>query len=158
MRSEKTYAGPARNTMANTPNASCNTHPPGFLLIPNPIRYSCNSPATPEIYTLSLHDALPICEFDLLVAHAGDFASEDQLRQGLVAVADRKSTRLNSSHSQSSYAVFCLKKKTRTRRTGRPGLVAGCACAAKRRTPDLPETPWRTPPTRAATPTRRASF
>src|SRR5438309_3514674 len=66
--------------------------------------------ATPEIYTLSLHDALPICR--LLVGSEGTLAFVadavfDCVREG----ADRKSTRLNSSHSSISYAVFCLKKK-----------------------------------------------
>src|SRR5438270_10187993 len=68
-----------------------------------------NDTATTEIYTLSLHDALPI--FDVARDHAidqtgGIFAADDVLVQ-----RDRKSTRLNSSHSQISYAVFCLKKK-----------------------------------------------
>src|SRR2546430_12425329 len=79
-----------------------------------------NDTATTEIYTLSLHDALPICVEDRrAVADAGQIKAPRQLahRQDLVAVArrpaDRKSTRLNSSHSQISYAVFCLKKKNR---------------------------------------------
>src|SRR3712207_8812748 len=97
-----------------------------------------NDTATTEIYTLSLHDALPI---SLVVdAHAvvvrvghgdlllGDEASESlwrslplsycvRGRKSQVAGTpwlDRKSTRLNSSHANISYAVFCLKKKTRT--------------------------------------------
>src|SRR3712207_8913839 len=91
-----------------------------------------NDTATTEIYTLSLHDALPI--FEDLVVGFGDIHA---LRNGnghvvdiaegarLCAVAkdrellalhdlvheDRKSTRLNSSHANISYAVFCLKKK-----------------------------------------------
>src|SRR5947208_5071437 len=73
--------------------------------------------APPEIYTLSLHDALPI--FDRVhrkTAHRRA-DSEPTLRAGLavaaevVFVVDRKSTRLNSSHQIISYAVFCLKKK-----------------------------------------------
>src|SRR6266536_4642479 len=65
-----------------------------------------NDTATTEIYTLSLHDALPIC---------GD-RQRQQRRPGaadgdLYAHRDRKSTRLNSSHEWISYAVFCLKKK-----------------------------------------------
>src|SRR6478736_8972663 len=64
-----------------------------------------NDTATTEIYTLSLHDALPI--FGL---HHPRHATERHADRGLV-VEDRKSTRLNSSHSQISYAVFCLKKK-----------------------------------------------
>src|SRR2546430_11574309 len=72
-----------------------------------------NDTATTEIYTLSLHDALPICP-------GADFVKQDQGRRltGLDhgsdvcdVRGDRKSTRLNSSHSQISYAVFCLKKK-----------------------------------------------
>src|SRR2546430_5873610 len=71
-----------------------------------------NDTATTEIYTLSLHDALPIspgeCPSPLPDDCGGDLAPDGRPRQ------DRKSTRLNSSHSQISYAVFCLKKKNRT--------------------------------------------
>src|SRR5688572_33394006 len=78
--------------------------------------------ATTEIYTLSLHDALPICSSGAPgcprtggtaragAAHAGGRGA---------AARDRKSTRLNSSHSQISYAVFCLKKK-KTKRSLSP--------------------------------------
>src|SRR5947207_15981302 len=68
-----------------------------------------NDTATTEIYTLSLHDALPIsvgvlcCEL-----HACDDLSAQSRR---LDTRDRKSTRLNSSHTVISYAVFCLKKK-----------------------------------------------
>src|SRR3712207_7808437 len=81
-----------------------------------------NDTATTEIYTLSLHDALPIfvdddaagapelldlrvleLEAHLLGDHLGARKDRD--------VLDRKSTRLNSSHANISYAVFCLKKK-----------------------------------------------
>src|SRR6266702_6300801 len=65
-----------------------------------------NDTATTEIYTLSLHDALPIST-DL--PPRGDQVQR-QLRRGQVE-GDRKSTRLNSSHVAISYAVFCLKKK-----------------------------------------------
>src|SRR5437879_9827548 len=77
-------------------------------------------PATTEIYTLSLHDALPIstCEFDPLrdegVAYAEAMAAAGVPVEQLKArghFQDRKSTRLNSSHRCISYAVFCLKKK-----------------------------------------------
>src|SRR5256886_7138498 len=86
-----------------------------------------NDTATTEIYTLSLHDALPICALDmngeaitqlmtlLTLKRAGVPLKRDVI---FLATADeeiggdRKSTRLNSSHSQISYAVFCLKKKT----------------------------------------------
>src|SRR2546430_5795221 len=74
-----------------------------------------NDTATTEIYTLSLHDALPICAGRGLGRQAGrDVGVADvvDLDLDLVLTAqDRKSTRLNSSHSQISYAVFCLKKK-----------------------------------------------
>src|SRR2546430_11826742 len=67
-----------------------------------------NDTATTEIYTLSLHDALPICsDCHVVATQHGAFAGHDLAQ----AHADRKSTRLNSSHSQISYAVFCLKKK-----------------------------------------------
>src|SRR3712207_7482784 len=84
-----------------------------------------NDTATTEIYTLSLHDALPICAG----AHAADRlrvgqhqisrvsarilvdGNERRHALALLELADRKSTRLNSSHANISYAVFCLKKK-----------------------------------------------
>src|SRR5215204_7470885 len=64
-----------------------------------------NDTSTTEIYTLSLHDALPIST--MTAAHAWSRSPAD--RDG--GARDRKSTRLNSSHTVSSYAVFCLKKK-----------------------------------------------
>src|SRR3712207_9266969 len=92
-----------------------------------------NDPATTEIYTLSLHDALPIFrhldppsqvaqerhELAAAARHGavGEEVPHDPPLGGLVEVghhrpaADRKSTRLNSSHANISYAVFCLKKK-----------------------------------------------
>src|SRR5258707_15788060 len=67
-----------------------------------------NDTATTEIYTLSLHDALPISvDAALLLAR---MLVPEPMRPGWAA-ADRKSTRLNSSHANISYAVFCLKKK-----------------------------------------------
>src|SRR5436190_7478951 len=75
-----------------------------------------NDTATTEIYTLSLHDALPI--FLLVSAwRAGKFATPHvpftyyDLETDRLRGLDRKSTRLNSSHTVISYAVFCLKKK-----------------------------------------------
>src|SRR5207302_11149281 len=77
-----------------------------------------NAPATTEIYTLSLHDALPI--FLLLAAAVAVCHYFFLVRLPLwmfrhtlyrLRVQDRKSTRLNSSHVKISYAVFCLKKK-----------------------------------------------
>src|SRR2546428_6244833 len=93
-----------------------------------------NDTATTEIYTLSLHDALPIsplqtggasgaCLKSKQSAISSDAASRalsgckpNVFSQNL----DRKSTRLNSSHDQISYAVFCLKKKKHANSTTRP--------------------------------------
>src|SRR3712207_8585022 len=94
-----------------------------------------NDTATTEIYTLSLHDALPILPLvrgasrhqRLVEPHLEPVVGPDQPvelgillaeRRGVVlplhqlhVLGDRKSTRLNSSHANISYAVFCLKKK-----------------------------------------------
>src|SRR2546430_13614108 len=83
-----------------------------------------NDTATTEIYTLSLHDALPIYAVEVVVVQRGAHHAVERAVDLPVAraqrhhaallvhdLADRKSTRLNSSHSQISYAVFCLKKK-----------------------------------------------
>src|SRR2546430_17102019 len=83
-----------------------------------------NDTATTEIYTLSLHDALPICAGQAYrrqigrcrrrcrgAAGSADLQHETRGAKIHQAAEDRKSTRLNSSHSQISYAVFCLKKK-----------------------------------------------
>src|SRR2546430_16434783 len=88
-----------------------------------------NDTATTEIYPLSLHDALPIsqtaCRVRMLAEERGmQAAGRDVSHEARTALGflyqevgprayalDRKSTRLNSSHSQISYAVFCLKKK-----------------------------------------------
>src|SRR5437870_8955780 len=74
-----------------------------------------NSTTTPEIYTLSLHDALPISLANLVRLRALVAGEAQQRRLPALALGpqDRKSTRLNSSHVAISYAVFCLKKKTR---------------------------------------------
>src|SRR3712207_7186663 len=85
-----------------------------------------NDTATTEIYTLSLHDALPILPrrraHSRLPRH--EALGADGARGGARGLAgrglrghgprDRKSTRLNSSHANISYAVFCLKKKKKT--------------------------------------------
>src|SRR5438034_11659522 len=91
------------------------------------VRVSCrttsffffNRTATTEIYTLSLHDALPIffveqwlrlprvCHSQLLPP----LLPRGEARRHESPLEDRKSTRLNSSHTVTSYAVFCLKKK-----------------------------------------------
>src|SRR5688572_31880628 len=85
-----------------------------------------NDPATTEIYTLSLHDALPIFHHHepiassaILLPLGSFFKTRSTVTTSLakrnceadLLSLDRKSTRLNSSHSQISYAVFCLKKK-----------------------------------------------
>src|SRR5690348_17738301 len=96
-------------------------------------------PAPTDIYTLSLHDALPISLANLPVRRsAGDPApsqggwrpctapprvlpvrAASYLPSGGKRDLDRKSTRLNSSHPSISYAVFCLKKKKKNDTTGR---------------------------------------
>src|SRR5438876_6429310 len=70
-----------------------------------------NDTATTEIYTLSLHDALPIFVALALQGGAAGGRAGDGLLAGGKRAQDRKSTRLNSSHPSISYAVFCLKKK-----------------------------------------------
>src|SRR5437588_12856712 len=89
-----------------------------------------NDTATTEIYTLSLHDALPIWRLDAALGerervargksacrgHRGGGALP-RLRGARGPGADRKSTRLNSSHTVISYAVFCLKKKKKKKKT-----------------------------------------
>src|SRR5437588_12535851 len=80
------------------------------------ILFFFNDPATTEIYTLSLHDALPIYhdvpESPSMTQRPGTEGiwSMTGRPSGLIMI-DRKSTRLNSSHTVISYAVFCLKKK-----------------------------------------------
>src|SRR5574344_2254129 len=68
-----------------------------------------NDTATTEIYTLSLHDALPISYNRTPIKRQLKWEPE------VVFNTDRKSTRLNSSHQIISYAVFCLKKKKHSR-------------------------------------------
>src|SRR5437773_8950604 len=76
-----------------------------------------NDTATTEIYTLSLHDALPIFQSSLR-RQEWNRRSTPELRKTwyLEHVLDRKSTRLNSSHITISYAVFCLKKKKKQKK------------------------------------------
>src|SRR5438309_9018174 len=87
---------------------------------------SLTSTATTTPITLSLHDALPIYLAprarepddplgELEQRHLVRIPEIDGLVGGRLHEADRKSTRLNSSHSSSSYAVFCLNKKRRCR-------------------------------------------
>src|SRR3954466_7646942 len=70
-----------------------------------------NDTATTEIYTLSLHDALPISDIAPDQCRAQDTPGRRRRRRH---VGDRKSTRLNSSHTIISYAVFCLKNNNRS--------------------------------------------
>src|SRR5690606_41307453 len=107
----------------------------------SPLLSSFTAPAPPELYSLSLHDALPISRglspsclaFSSLMISTAEAPSEicdelpavtlpSSLKAGLRLASvsavvpgrmpsDRKSTRLNSSHVKISYAVFCLKKK-----------------------------------------------
>src|SRR5687768_17720986 len=72
--------------------------------------------ASSEIYALSLHDALPICDLEGDAALAAGRIRQ-ALRERFGTEEDRKSTRLNSSHGYISYAVFCLKKKSSEERT-----------------------------------------
>src|SRR5205809_6063152 len=67
--------------------------------------------ATSKLYTLSLHDALPIYSFRLSAGFLHDASPLGVLGLEERGELDRKSTRLNSSHGYTSYAVFCLKKK-----------------------------------------------
>src|SRR5439155_22188535 len=77
-----------------------------------------NNTATTEIYTLSLHDALPIylTLVDLAADNRAGFDPDANYADCTATAEDRKSTRLNSSHVAISYAVFCLKKKKHARR------------------------------------------
>src|SRR5207247_6358441 len=107
------------------------------------VRFCFDATVTPTAYTLSLHDALPIF---VHLAHQRLIGAEQKLLAGLAAGverarhlraaeravveqpavlagkrhADRKSTRLNSSHEWISYAVFCLKKKKLSTNTREP--------------------------------------
>src|SRR3712207_7472142 len=103
-----------------------------MLLLDSLSFFFFNDTATTEIYTLSLHDALPIYLRLLAWRHrgrrgrragearAGRRRGQRPARRGRHredGARDRKSTRLNSSHANISYAVFCLKKKKRVLRT-----------------------------------------
>src|SRR3712207_9004382 len=103
-----------------------------MLLVSVYVFFFFNDTATTEIYTLSLHDALPIfifatsVEYSLDRAYCGAVVNPTWLftitctvppvryprsSERFSVSEDRKSTRLNSSHANISYAVFCLKKK-----------------------------------------------
>src|SRR5438874_13382860 len=86
-----------------------------YLILPS---FFFNDTAATRIYTLSLHDALPIstsskcvtASLGVLVHSEREPRRPRPIRDAARAL-DRKSTRLNSSHVEISYAVFCLKKK-----------------------------------------------
>src|SRR6202790_5704344 len=87
-----------------------------------------NDTATTEIYTLSLHDALPIwIEPDSIVVTSLTGVSGAGRK---LEMRDRKSIRLNSSHYNISYAVFCLKKKTPDRCDTRSLSFTAVFCAS----------------------------
>src|SRR5207245_10548517 len=99
-----------------TPSASSRGRPAALFLF--------TDTAATAIYTLSLHDALPILRCDVTVDGEPERAAAAARERfgrldvvvanagfGVVGPLDRKSTRLNSSHGSISYAVFCLKKK-----------------------------------------------
>src|SRR5437764_10174125 len=96
--------------------------------------------ATTAIYTLSLHDALPICA----TVGARNRVARGRRRPSRFSIsansrtADRKSTRLNSSHRCISYAVFCLKKKNKAR-AKKQGRAATTRGVAGRQSTDLAE-------------------
>src|SRR2546422_8495426 len=79
-----------------------------------------NDTATTEIYTLSLHDALPISNMIISWIKAAKIHTIEAMATKIdtmnvtIPCRDRKSTRLNSSHGYISYAVFCLKKKKKS--------------------------------------------
>src|SRR3712207_8828657 len=95
-----------------------------------------NDTATTEIYTLSLHDALPICVWvprqEVRTIRSCRYVLKEHchtvnynvtrmvphtVMKKACYTTDRKSTRLNSSHANISYAVFCLKKKKKSNNT-----------------------------------------
>src|SRR5438874_8237524 len=88
-----------------------------------------NDTATTEIYTLSLHDALPIS----CTPNSRAPARRRRSSPGVSSLphVDRKSTRLNSSHVEISYAVFCLKKKKKNKNEigGKKENVAPSTCS-----------------------------
>src|SRR5437667_9072344 len=86
--------------------SSCPSAPPRNFI------FFFTDAATTEIYTLSLHDALPISLVALDGRNAARFEGSFHIFDDGEPGEDRKSTRLNSSHITISYAVFCLKKKS----------------------------------------------
>src|SRR3712207_8393354 len=111
---------------------------------PRTTRFFLNDTTTTEIYTLSLHDALPIFvvfRAVMLVCfpNVGIGRPEGRLHDlcvyklpvnpdhlATLKLVDRKSTRLNSSHANISSAVFCLQKKITYRDAPQPNLTTAC--------------------------------
>src|SRR5690348_18111045 len=95
-------------------------------LVPFHSFFFFNDPPTTEIYTLSLHDALPISGLivdsvrEVLSLPKKDIAPPPDAIHSGIDHRDRKSTRLNSSHPSISYAVFCLKKKNKKQKRTEP--------------------------------------
>src|SRR5258705_5368516 len=109
------------------------------LLVSLRLLFFFNDTATTEIYTLSLHDALPIYHLRALLVVLKRIERPLRLiwRSGRsirfrTTRRDRKSTRLNSSHLGISYAVFCLKKKQQNKAS------TSFTVATRSRTPSLP--------------------
>src|SRR5690606_41238754 len=106
----------------------CSRLSPIYPLLPSLSLFIFTATATTEIYTLSLHDALPISfrlRLEQIRQTRAGRAGLGQHRlsmlpwnsaQGRVMKKDRKSTRLNSRHVKISYAVFCLKKKKKNKK------------------------------------------
>src|SRR2546422_7369888 len=108
----------------------CTSTPRRLSASPAVFFFFFNDTATTEIYTLSLHDALPISFPRALARPRGGRPGVERSvahraspgrGRGSAPQRDRKSTRLNSSHGYISYAVFCLKKKKNTLRPTEPG-------------------------------------
>src|SRR5947209_16446025 len=101
-----------------------------------------DTPST-EIYTLSLHDALPILSVRFMIGRIASTSSpcESWTTHARLTTAyrtrrartDRKSTRLNSSHANISYAVFCLKKKKKKRQEDHTTSTVKTSCQISHR-------------------------
>src|SRR5215217_8837600 len=94
--------------------SSARTSPPSYS---SSTLFFFNDTATTEIYTLSLHDALPIHRVAVRAQRPPPrqpTVEGGKVDEQATHRLDRKSTRLNSSHANISYAVFCLKKKKKT--------------------------------------------
>src|SRR5207248_9160141 len=128
------------------PTCPTPTHPHLCLHLLYPLRsllFFFTAPAPTELYTLSLHDALPIYAQGRAAAAQRAGEDDDPAPSHFVPGRrsrrpDRKSTRLNSSHRTISYAVFCLKKKKKRRhgthsasRQGAPDTARGRAATAR---------------------------